>query len=91
MNIEKPKLGPNSLVGEGDLKEKCEDCGSSLKRTIFGKILGCYQPECKSHFIKPLEMNARDLIKYLNSRKNWHGKQYRSLCGQWLGRNPLNE
>lgn len=32
----------------------------------------------------PSELSAADLIKYLNGRKNWHGKQYRSLCGEWL-------
>jgi len=37
--------------------------------------------------IKPSDLDAVDFIKYLNSRKNWHGKQYRSLCGQWLEKN----
>jgi hypothetical protein len=32
----------------------------------------------------PSDLSAADLIKYLNGRRNWHGNQYRSLCGEWL-------
>lgn len=32
----------------------------------------------------PSELSSADFIKYLNSQKGWHGKQYRSLCGEWL-------
>ena len=32
----------------------------------------------------PSDLSAVDLIKYLNGRRGWHGKQYRSLCGAWL-------
>lgn len=33
---------------------------------------------------KIVDMSAEELIKFLNSRKGWHGNQYRSACGKWL-------
>lgn len=36
--------------------------------------------------MKPSELPAVDFIKFLNARKGWHGKQYRTLCGQWLAK-----
>lgn len=30
------------------------------------------------------DLDAEGLIKHLNSRKGWHGHQYRALCGDWL-------
>lgn len=88
--MKKPELAPNSIVTECDSKEKCPLCDSSIQR-IFGKSAGCIQEKCKNFWIKPMDMNARDFIKYLNARKNWHGKQYRSLCGHWLAKNHLYE
>jgi hypothetical protein len=42
-------------------------------------------PEIKMKTKKhPSDLNAVDLIKYLNGRRGWHGSQYRSLCGEWL-------
>lgn len=32
-------------------------------------------------------MTAEELIKHLNSRKGWHGNQYRTACGRWLEKN----
>jgi hypothetical protein len=34
----------------------------------------------------PSDLSAVDFIKYLNGRRGWHGSQYRSLCGEWLGK-----
>lgn len=57
-------------------------------RSVLLNLLQQY--ECP-HTLRPMktktmpsELSAADLIKYLNSRKGWHGKQYRALCGQWL-------
>jgi hypothetical protein len=39
----------------------------------------------------PSDLSAVDLIKYLNGRRNWHGNQYRSLCGEWLRKSEIRK
>ena len=41
-------------------------------------------PTDKPKTMKPTDLPAPEFIKYLNARKGWHGKQYRTICGQWL-------
>jgi len=42
----KPKPPIGRFIREGDLREKCVFCNSSIKRSFFGKKFGCIQPEC---------------------------------------------
>lgn len=50
MKREDIKFPPMMYLAEGDIRRKCEVCGSSLKRKFFVKVLGCYSPECKKYW-----------------------------------------
>ena len=53
MNIkEKPILPSNTILVEADLRKKCDECGSSLRRRWLFKVLGCFNPKCKNYLDK---------------------------------------
>ena len=38
------------FLREGDLRKKCNHCGSSMRRKFFFKVLGCESPECSNYW-----------------------------------------
>ncbi len=54
IRVKKPKGPIGSLIKDGDRREKCNECGSSLKRKFFGGVIGCLHPECKNYWRKPV-------------------------------------
>ena len=44
-----PSPPPCRILKEGSLGI-CDKCGSSLKKTWFGKVLGCIQPKCSNYY-----------------------------------------
>lgn len=51
-NINRPTFPPMMFIREGDLRKKCEKCGSSLKRKMLFKVMGCESPECLNYYEK---------------------------------------
>jgi len=48
--MKRPKPPPSRLIQEGN-SERCDKCGSSIKRKfIFFKRLGCIQPNCVNYY-----------------------------------------
>lgn len=46
-----PPGPPNRIIKEGDTREKCVICGSSMKRKLFFWTDGCMQPQCKNYYL----------------------------------------
>ena len=44
-----PKPPPTRIIKEGEIAS-CKKCGSSVKRNLFFKELGCRQPECENFY-----------------------------------------
>lgn len=47
-----PPLGPPArIIKDGDAREKCVICGSSMKRKLLLWTDGCMQPQCKNYYL----------------------------------------
>lgn len=98
-DLERPEIGqellPHVQAGEtydtAALRTLAGSSPSEWQDDLREVQLGCKreairpppQPAMKTK-IQPSDMSAADLIKYLNGRRGWHGKQYRAICGEWL-------
>ena len=47
----KPTPPPSRIIAEGGSAEFCEECGSSIKKSWFGKAKGCIQPLCDNYYL----------------------------------------
>ena len=43
-------FGPPNRILKVGARGTCDDCGSSLKRTFWGKVVGCIQPKCENYY-----------------------------------------
>lgn len=52
MNHNKLKPPIGKVLTQGDIRKKCEVCGSSMRRKLWMLPLGCKNPKCENYYEK---------------------------------------
>jgi hypothetical protein len=47
-----PSAPLNRIIEEGNTNRPCDKCGSSIRKSWFGKAKGCIQPMCENFYLE---------------------------------------